>query len=561
MRLTLNQSLVLAVIATLLPISALSISQGITSRRNAQQLVRERLVTSALATVATQRDPIALARQMLMLLADDPDVRGVTSRCAEVLAKRLKMKSAVINYARWDAAGAVLCSGMPTSRPISLANEQYWKSGMVERRFTVSQPGFGPIAQRPILVAMLPLFDNRGGFTGAVTSALELSAIERDLKARRLSANAVAMITDARGKPVISSSAAGFPSFDLASSLGTVATIRAADGRRWLYAAAPLFEKQLFVVYAEPEEGALGPIEAAFQSDIVLAISALLMTTLAVWLGMNFLAVRWLVQIERLTKQFTAGNFAAERPQFAKAPAEIAAIGNDLDQMAKAIVERNDRIADAAAVARSLALEVNHRVKNNLQTVISLLELQSAQVRDDAAQQVLQQTRLRINALALVYRLHYDQGEQADRGIMDGGRLIAGLCNQLRLSLGQSRLVQLDFDGPEAWLTVDQAVPMALFVAEAVGNAYRHAFPGGRSGAVMIRLSKADETIEVAISDNGIGYEVISAGTTTMGFDLMQAFTAQLSGRLTKTEPEDGGVVITLSFPAAVSAHDSALIQ
>ena len=550
MRLSLNQALILTVVATLLPISAFSVYQGFANRDYAEQLVKEQLVTNALATAADQRDPINTAQRMMAVLAQDRDVLAMSEKCGSVLKKSLDTQSPIVNFVREDADGNARCSVLPMARKFNFRAEPWWAPGVAARRFTVSTPVMGPVSQRNVLIGMHPIYDAEGRFQGAITAGIEVAKMEDALRRQHLSSSAVALIVDASGRPLIASNAATFPPFAVEKSFAAVNTLVGSDGRRWLYSSAPLFEKQMFVVYAEPQATLLSPITDNLRLTLVLAVLAILLTSLAVWAGVNRLVIRWLRETGNLARQFAQGGAAFDQKRFAAAPREIASLGNDLHGMATTIADRTHALATAAESNRLMAREVNHRVKNNLQMIISLLELQTAKVRDDPVKAVLQQTRMRMSALALIYRLHYDEATEesrAEQGLMDIDRLLSELCRQLRISVGFGKFVTLSYEGIRLQLMIDNAIPMALLVVEAVSNALRHGFVDRARGKVLVRLSRSGASMQLAVTDDGVGFDT-TARREAIGIELMQAFATQLNGTVSIQSTIGSGSRVLLSF-------------
>ncbi len=550
MRLSLNHALLLTVVTTLLPISAFSVYQGLANRDYAELLVHERLVTNALAAAADQSEAINGARRVLAALARENDVVAMTARCNATLTRALQSQTAVINLVREDVAGNVRCSGLPIDRPLNYLREPWWSPGIDARRFTVSTPVMGKISKRQILVAMHPLLDASGRSVGAITAAIDIAKLEAALRRRRLSSQAVAMITDAKGRPLAVSNAENFAPVDVERSFAKAQTLVAADGRRWIFSAAPIFERQMFVVYAEPRAVLLSPVIDNLRVTLVLAVLAILLTSIAVWLGVNRLVIRWLRDIGALATKFSRGEAGFDHARFATAPREIAALGTDLHGMAVTIAERTSSLAQAAESNRLMVREVNHRVKNNLQMVISLLELQTAKEPDAAAKLVLQQTRMRMSALALIYRLNYDDaadGDRAAQGALDIDKLLSELCRQLRMTIGFDRPIALNYHGVNTQLSIDMAIPIALFVVEAVSNALRHAFPAPAEGTIDVRLTGVAGAMELSVQDDGTGFNT-DMTHATIGMDLMYAFAQQLDGKLTIDSRAGSGATALLRF-------------
>src|SRR4029079_7557348 len=112
------------------------------------------------------------------------------------------------------------------------------------------------------------------------------------------------------------------------------------------------------------------------------------------------LVTRWIMYLKRISGAYRAGHYTI-RPSLEAAPGEFQLLGAALSDMASAIQDRDRKLRDAVTQKTDLIREIHHRVKNNLQIVMSLLSLQTNQLRDPAAKAALAQAKMRINALAL----------------------------------------------------------------------------------------------------------------------------------------------------------------
>ena len=180
--------------------------------------------------------------------------------------------------------------------------------------------------------------------------------------------------------------------------------------------------------------------------------------------------------------------------------------------------------------------EIHHRVKNNLQIVASLLNLQASRIRLPEAQAEFQSARDRVRALATVHQHLYAHGEV--RTINLRGFLL-DLCAQLFQAMGETvgdRLA-LEVDAPELDMSSDQAVPLSLIVTEAVTNAIKYAYPAGRTGTISVRVTFEGELLGLEIRDDGIGILAgraeTAAGTRDgIGIQLITGFARQLGAAL-----------------------------
>lgn len=155
-----------------------------------------------------------------------------------------------------------------------------------------------------------------------------------------------------------------------------------------------------------------------------------------------------------------------------------------------------------AALARKDALlrEVDHRVKNNLQLISSLMLLQSRRMDDEVARQALKTMLERVNAVATVHRRLF-QGEDSQR--FDVAAFIRDMAGDLALAAGRDD-VGIILDLEPLTIPASMAAPFALVLNELLGNALKHAFPG-QGGAIAISLVKADDACVLTVSDNGCG--------------------------------------------------------
>ena len=548
-KLTLNQRLLLVVLAALLPIAIFSVYQAQANREYSQELIAERLAVSALAAASEQRQPINAARLTLATLIQNPNVYEGSPRCVEIFRENLRAQNSLVNIVWSDPAGVPVCSVLPVPASISFAKDEWWQRSRATQDFVLSAPVFGPIAKSRIIIAALPLFSTSGTHLGTLSAAISMSWIERELAKESSTATKLVGIADSQGRVVMSSGPRRFQKIDVANSLGTASSVKSYDGEQWMYSSAPLYEKQLHVVYAEPAQQLIVPMLEQLRAGVAWPVLAILLTLLAVWVGVKKLVIRWLDELGMIAKQFASGDYSERRAQFSRAPPEIAEVATDLHSMAQAILQRTDALEASVKATRSMAREVNHRVKNNLQMIMSLLALQSAQVANNEARLVLDQTGGRMAALALVHRLLYERGDDADQGEVDMDRLFLELCQQLRSGGAMHKNVELHCHVNIGNRSVDEAVPVALLVVEAVTNVYRHAFPEGQPGYVSVSLSKNDDLITLQISDQGVGYDATTT-ETSMGADLIRGFVEQLSGDLVVNTAVDEGVTMKVTYPA-----------
>ncbi len=216
-----------------------------------------------------------------------------------------------------------------------------------------------------------------------------------------------------------------------------------------------------------------------------------------------------------------------------------------------ALSRQRARLVKAVDQQELLMQEIHHRVKNNLQIIASLLNLQASRIRQPEARAEFQSARDRVRALATLHRHLYAHGEVHT---IDMREFLIELCGQLFQAMGEKagERLRLEIEAPELKMSSDQAVPLALIVTEAVSNAVKYAFPGGRRGAISVHLTADLDRAELEIHDDGIGIPTgrveTAAGTRDgIGIQLIRGFARQLGATL---QVEEGaGTRYKISMP------------
>jgi PAS domain S-box-containing protein len=180
-----------------------------------------------------------------------------------------------------------------------------------------------------------------------------------------------------------------------------------------------------------------------------------------------------------------------------------------------------------------LLKEIHHRVKNNLQVVSSLLNLQAHRISDAAGREMFRDSQNRVRSMALIHEKLYQSSNLAT---IDFGEYIRNLCTFLWRSYGaKATLIALEVQVESVALGIDQAVPCSLILHELLSNALKHAFPGGRPGQITVQLTHCENNrLELIVGDDGIGIsvDVIPANATSLGFELVNTLVNQLNGEL-----------------------------
>lgn len=189
-----------------------------------------------------------------------------------------------------------------------------------------------------------------------------------------------------------------------------------------------------------------------------------------------------------------------------------------------------DKLRSSLQEKEVLLKEIHHRVKNNLQIVSSMLNLQMGQVIDTNARELFQESQSRVRSIALFHEKLY---QSKDLARIDVAEYLRSLSTNLFATYGVNpEQIALSMRVDDIALGVDAAISCGLIVNELLSNSLKHAFPQGRTGEVRIELHRDGSHVTLAVSDNGIGVppNVDFRNSNTLGLRLVSILAEQVRG-------------------------------
>jgi PAS domain S-box-containing protein len=210
-------------------------------------------------------------------------------------------------------------------------------------------------------------------------------------------------------------------------------------------------------------------------------------------------------------------------------------VGRDITEMK----QTEGKLRNTLLEKEVLLKEVHHRVKNNLQIISSLLNLQREKISNSSVAEMFLPAINRVRTMALVHEKLYQSEDFSD---IDFSQYVTRLANVLVRSYGIQENVSLDIDIDNVSFPIDIAIPCGLLINELLSNSLKYAFPNGRDGIIHIRLEQLNrDEFMLNVGDNGIGlsddYDLENADS--LGLRLVNMLTEQLKGQLT-VERENG---------------------
>jgi two-component sensor histidine kinase len=543
---TIRVRLTAALALALLPVLLLGILQAAIAYTHEGKSLRSSLGFAAQRSAAAARARIEGADVLLQTLAPS----SVGLQCTQRLEQVTRRVPGYVNLIRFGWNGGVACAAADVPSDAERVTQPWFQRLAAGDRLVIL-PAPAGYAREPAVLTAIRAERPDGGFDGAVTAVIALSSLQPSLDDPALPREADVALVDARGHVISTTSAQTFrtlPRNWRAQALGQGSSVwydRDAKGVRHIYSAAPLVGDDVFVVLSARAPGVASWARLNPLTGILFPLLTFILALTAVTIVTERVVVRWIAYLQRIAALYARGRLTVKPVQAEQMPPEIRELAQSLEEMADAIVGRDASLRDSLAQKDALMREIHHRVKNNLQVISSLLNMQQRALADPAARSAMSDTRQRITALALIYRALY-QGPDLKR--VDLRSFLEELTAQLvsgDVARGHSVRTELSVD--PLVIDPDRLAPLALFAVEAITNAQKHAF-AERGGLLRLIFRVRGEEAELEICDDGEADEAALV-STGVGRTLMTAFARQLRGRAELVRNSDGGVTARLVFP------------
>jgi two-component sensor histidine kinase len=479
------------------------------------------------------------------------------SECGQLLESAIRPYPAYVVSVLRNAAGEPVCQSDPAAMPANGADMDWFKAVLQTRRETVSGYVHSPRLKEGVIVYAAPIMNDGNAIVGVLSLAIRLEWLSSIGQEPGLPPDAMVYLLDRDGHVLVGPTAqgvdtqAGLPDAETIKQVvgGFVRTFDSVgqDGVQRNYAVQVINQNELFVLLGQPTGRLIEPLRTQLMIQIGVLVFVSVAAMAAALIGTRVLVTKWIGRLTEAASSMSVGDLSVRR-EFEGAPAEFRDLSETLREMAIRLDERESDLRQSLAQKQMMLREIHHRVKNNLQTVTSLLNLYARIPRGEAVKQAFADVQMRINALALVHRHLY---ESQDMQEVDLNPFMTNLCSLLQDGSGvPPRRVRLSVDIPHVRMTGDRAVPLALLTTEILTNSFKHAFPNQRPGAISVRISlEADGMAKLVIADDGVGQVERTSDNDlpgSMGRTLIDAFTRQLGGEIATSGPP--GTVSTLTF-------------
>ncbi|WP_334161128.1 sensor histidine kinase PhyK [Phenylobacterium sp.] len=542
---TIRVRLTAALAAALLPVLLLGVVQAAIAYNREGVELRENLGFAAQRSAASARARMEAGEILLQTLAPG----SVGFQCAQRLEQATRRIPGYLNLVRFAPNGQVACAARGVASDPQRAGRD-WFQRLAAGDALVITPAPGAAAE-PAVIAAIRASRPDGGFDGAFAAFIALSSLRPSVEDPALPREAEVALIDQTGRTISATNPqalSGLPRDwrGRAKAQGSVVWYGDdTEGRRRIYSAAPVVGEQVFVVLSARSPGLLSWARLNPLTGILFPLLTFVLALTAVTAVTERVVVRWIAYLQRIAALYARGRLSVRPVQAEQMPPEIRDLAETLEDMADAIVGRDASLRDSLAQKDALMREIHHRVKNNLQVISSLLNMQQRALTDPAARAAMSDTRQRITALALIYRALY-QGPDLKR--VDLRPFLEELTAQLvagEMLHGPPVRTELKVDA--LVIDPDRLAPLALFAVEAITNAQKHAF-AARGGTLSLHFTVRGAEAELEISDDGEAPDD-ALTASGVGRTLMTAFARQLRGRAELVRNPQGGITARLIFP------------
>lgn len=535
----------------MLPAGAIAMQVGLNAVAAHQSAYEEAFGRRALQSLSVERNTMDEIREMLRVLAAAPSMQEIQAGdCRKWLGDVVVRYPYLTSIAVTDDSGAVECSVPSVRRGFRAPANAVRQRAEQRDGFTVGYVTRGAITGASVLGALEPIRDENGVRVGFISASVRLSTLEAMLNQNRTLEGARAALVDYTGRAIVQSAP---PTGGYKVQLPDAQQIVGAFHRDPTFiqvdegsaVVVPLSSRDLYAIMVWPDQ------QTSFQRSWGVAASLaapLLIWMLAVaagWFAIEVFVARPLSTLEGAARGYARGEDVPEAAELAGAPDEIRSLRRTLAAMAKTLRNREQRLVAALAEERALLREVNHRVKNNLQMVASLLNIQARSAGDEGEAWGLARAHDRVQLLALVHQRIYASGQLRELRLDD---LLAEIARQLLQSRGPgARGIRLAYEISPVREDVDRAMPLAFMVGEAISAAL-DTLIGVEDAELRLWLQEGDDRIvRFAISTNHCG--TASAAPSAR---LIDAFARQVGAEVGRNPEKPAELWV--SVPPALSA-------
>lgn len=543
-RLSLRLQVIAAMAVVLSPLLIMGAINAWSERQFSQQIRFNELQQGALDRYRQVDATLVRARTALRMVISE----NARLSCNDISQRMAMLDLPLRNTVRFDTDGTVTCSEIGEGVVGTPMTHLEWNDRMRKGVETIEVSGHRSRALGDPAIYMLQrVNDGQGNFAGSV--ALSMSLI--DISARMAEASKSSSITTALvvpgGEVVGSNIVAGVP-MEWISEGATLnqRTYRLVpeQGPPLDVVLLPLRTEGLWLMAgaSSPPQRAEGVL--AFLVPILAYLAALLAAS---WIA-DAMVLRWLERIRiRIQDMRSSARYMPLTPELSRAPREMQQVAEAFDDLTSRVTTHETEMQRALVQMKAAFREVHHRVKNNLQIMLSMLKLQG---RGEPLPETQAALKVAAHRVAMMAAVHHTLLNEGDLETVEALDLFNAICNQVDEQKGWvdggRHIIPDVTPGP---LPADMAVPLGMFVLEAVGLLC----PDDDEADVVLHFDRknGDCQLKLTCSDDSGGNGEIDRDTSLF----LSAFARQIGGTVSVKPSGQGEITIELDFAVSTAAH------
>ncbi len=540
--------------AVLLPLAAISLSTSLALVSEVRARAEAALLGETMQAASNELRLIQRARGAAELLAERiGDLVADDTLCSRALSDIVARHPEYALVAFVPVTGPMRCSSY--GRQVDLSDRPVFLRLLDEPEPDIFVNPHALTTGTSVLGVSNPVFDQAGAFLGVVFLSLPHTTLNAP-EGERATKPTLALFTFDRAGEVLTAST-GLDDLSalprdralaaLAGSKALAFTTPSQAGQERVYSIVPLVPGELFALGTRIAENSAVAGRTLASTPILLPLLMWLASLVAAWLAVERLVTRNVRKLSKSIKSFASGNRIVGDIEVGRAPIEIRDMAEAYDLMTEAVMRDEAELENSIHQKEVLLREVHHRVKNNLQLIASIMNMQVRRVRSSEARQMLSEIRDRVMSLATIHRELFETAGQAD---VHSDELLTSIVRQVTSSgLDPDRRFIAHTHLEDIRLVPDQAVPLGLLVAEALTGAMKHGKDAdGENVQIRIGLHRSNEDEAVLeIANSSATPENMAELHTGLDTQLIAAFAMQIGGKVER-ERRDGEYRLRVSF-------------
>ena len=554
----------------LMPLALLSYNQAQKFESESQARWESALFGETLLAAAGQIEAISRARGIAAAMATTvlPEIDNL-DKCTAKMRAVLAAESNLSFAGFIPVDGNMICAS--TGKPYSFAGNAGLAKILADPQPVMTVNPKGPISGESVLIFSHPVWGANGSLVGFVSLSMPHRALELRPAALNTAADnklePLALMTF-DGEGTVLTSAYGIATAEnrlpvhhkLEEFVGKQpSTFRdiIASGELRSFAVMAIVPGSFYVLGSWPSAITANSSFVGFLPLWVFPLAMWLASMLVAFLAAESQVLRHVRALRRSIIEFANGNRKMAPPDLSAAPNELRDVGLAYEAMITSVLHDEAMLEDSVHQKDVLLLEVHHRVKNNLQLIASIMNLQIRKSINPEARVMLRNLHDRVMSLATVHRELYQTSGLVD---VRADELLESIVSQvLRMGARTEQPIDTKTTFDDIRLTPDQAVPLSLILTEALTNALKHASPSkpGKTNLwiSLHRIAENHARLQISNSFNidAPAAMLSSLESTGLGQQLLSAFASQLMGKLTVGADHDTYTVL-LEFPLKTSA-------